>query len=168
MHNIQQQNQQGVTLLTALLLLFIMTLLTLSSINTTTLDSKVSSNLRNRDLSFQAAETTLKQAEAYIHNTYPLPSFDGSDGRLPYDPTRDLANDTTWDNLSSHAGASLPDILHITHKPEYIIEQLPAVGNSNGSLEAGLSLEESYYRITAKAQGATGNATVIVQSVYKR
>ncbi|HHL19879.1 MAG TPA: hypothetical protein ENJ33_09100, partial [Thiothrix sp.] len=143
MHPIKlKDQQQGVTLLTALMLLFIITLLTLNNVNTTLLDNKIASNLRDRDLSFQTAEIALKEAEKYIHNTYPLPIFNGSNGLLPYEPetTRDLAKDNVWNNLS-HTAVSLPTILHIATPPEYVIEQLPPAGNNNGSLEAGLAID---------------------------
>lgn len=161
--------QQGATLLTALMILLIMTLLTLNGVNSTILDNKISSNLRDRDLSFQAAEITLKEAEGYIHNTYPLPIFNGDNGLLPYEPSsaRDLADDGVWESVS-HADVTLPATLHISSTPEYVIEQLPFTGNNGGTLEAGLAIESAYYRATAKSTGATGNATVVLQSVIKR
>lgn len=166
---ILKHRQQGATLLIALMLLFIITLLTLNGVNTTILDSKIASNLRDRDLSFQTAEITLNEAEKYIHNTYPLPVFNGDNGLLPYEPetTRDLANDDIWDDYS-HTEISLPSLLHIANTPEYVIEQLPSAGNVNGSLEAGLAVENAYYRVTARSEGATGNSTVVLQSVIKR
>jgi type IV pilus assembly protein PilX len=164
-----KHQQQGVTLLTALMLLFIITLLTLSSVNSTLLDSKIASNLRDSDLSFQTAEITLKEAEKYIHNTVPLPVFNDSNGLLPYEPetTRDLANDIVWDSYS-HADVSLPTILHVATSPEYVIEQLPPTGNNNGTLEAGLAQENAYYRVTARSEGATGSSIVVLQAVIKR
>lgn len=166
--NIKHQ-QQGVTLLTALMLLFIITLLTLNSVNTTLLDSKIANNLRDSDLSFQTAEITLQEAEKYLHNTTPLPVFDDTNGLLPYKPetTRDLADDDVWDSFS-HTEVSLPTILHVANPPEYVIEQLPPTGNNNGTLEAGLAVENMYYQVTAKSTGATGNSTVVLQTVIKR
>jgi type IV pilus assembly protein PilX len=163
-----KHQQQGVTLLTALMLLFIITLLTLNSVNTTLLDSKIANNLRDSDLSFQTAEITLKEAEKYLHNTTTLPVFNDTNGLLPYEPetTRDLADDNVWDSFS-HTEVSLPTILHIATPPEYVIEQLPSTGN-NGTLEAGTPHENSYYQVTAKSKGATGNSVVVLQAVIKR
>ncbi len=164
----RKHQQQGVTLLTALMLLFIITLLTLNSVNTTLLDSKIASNLRDSDFSFQTAEITLKEAEKYLHTTEPLPIFNDTNGLLPYEPetTRILADDSVWDSVS-HTEVSLPTIFHIATPPEYVIEQLPSTGN-NGTLEAGTPHENAYYRVTAKSKGATGNSVVVLQTVIKR
>jgi type IV pilus assembly protein PilX len=163
-----KSRQQGVSLFMSLVILVILSLLTITGMNVSIIESKVSSNLRDRDLSFQAAETSLRRAENYLKTTYPLPLFNGTeDGLLFLDTTRDLKKTSVWNGLT-HRGGTDTTLLHIDSKPEYIIEQLPAVAESSGSLEAGQIVKESFFRITAKAKGATGASTVIVQSVFKR
>ena len=54
---------QGAVLVMSLLMLFVLTLIGVSGINTSTLEEKMSGNNRNRLLAFQAAETGIREAE---------------------------------------------------------------------------------------------------------
>lgn len=58
--------QRGATLLIALVLLVVMTLLGLSSIRSTSMQERMGANLYDRSLAFQAVESALREAEATI------------------------------------------------------------------------------------------------------
>ena len=62
----RQHKQNGATLLFALVLLLLMTVLGLSSIRGVSLQERMASNLNERDLAFQAAEAALLAAEKEI------------------------------------------------------------------------------------------------------
>jgi type IV pilus assembly protein PilX len=71
------KRQQGVSLLIVLLLLLIMTLLGLAGLRSTVMQERMSGNLLDRGIAFQAAETALREAEAIAATT---PVFPGSPG----------------------------------------------------------------------------------------
>ncbi|WP_031327456.1 PilX N-terminal domain-containing pilus assembly protein, partial [Xanthomonas phaseoli] len=56
--------QKGVSLVVVLILLLIMTLLGLAVLRSTVLEERMSANLVDRNLSFQAAEAALREGEA--------------------------------------------------------------------------------------------------------
>ncbi len=59
--------QRGISLIVILLLLLVMTLIGLAVLRTTLLQERMSANLRDRSLSFQAAEAALRDAEEFIN-----------------------------------------------------------------------------------------------------
>jgi type IV pilus assembly protein PilX len=81
---INRKSQSGSVLIISLLLLIVMTLLGLSSMNTTVMEERMAGNLRSSNLSFMAAESALREAEAlivtYTKNTRPDARTDGADG----------------------------------------------------------------------------------------
>ncbi len=58
--------QRGATLLVALVMLIVMTLLGLASIRSTSMQEKMGANLYDRSLAFQAVESALREAESGI------------------------------------------------------------------------------------------------------
>lgn len=61
--NMQIKNQTGAALIISMIILVLMTLLGLSSIRTSSLEEKMTANLRDQELAFQAAEIALRDAE---------------------------------------------------------------------------------------------------------
>jgi type IV pilus assembly protein PilX len=73
LRQLQSANQQtGAVLFISLIMLLLITLIGTTAIQTTTLDEKVTANLRNENMAFQAAETTLRQGERAL-SIWPLP-----------------------------------------------------------------------------------------------
>jgi type IV pilus assembly protein PilX len=61
--------QKGVTLIVSLVILLIMTIIGLQGISSTTLEERMARNYRDSQLSFQAAETALRDAEELVNTT---------------------------------------------------------------------------------------------------
>jgi len=64
----QPFNQKGIALPLTLILLFAMTLLGIATLRTTTLEENLSANSRLRQVAFNAAETTLRDAELHVQS----------------------------------------------------------------------------------------------------
>jgi len=71
----QQKRQSGVALFISLVLLLILTVLGLSSVQTTSLQERMARNARDTNLAFQAAESAVKDAEALIETFSSLVLF---------------------------------------------------------------------------------------------
>jgi len=180
--NRQQQHikqQHGAVLVMSLLMLFVLTLIGVSSISTTTMEEKMSGNSRNRHLALQAAETAISDAERFIKDNVnnPVAQFTnlGTNGlyNLGYGPTTTDATDKTWwpgANKRTY-GAAIQDL---SAAPEYTIEYLGETteesasdGNILGGEEgAGSGGSIHTFRITVRGTGLTTNSAVVIQSHF--
>lgn len=160
--------QRGVSLIVVLLLLLIMTLLGLASLRSTIMQEKMSSNLLDRSLGFQAAEAALREAEAVAATrpTFPTSGACNSSGLCPAptgsatDRWRDTA--TVWHSATVSLGN-----LH-SMAPQYIIEPLGPAPNWPGcdrEIPAQPNCFSPRYRITARSS-STNRAQVILQANY--
>ncbi|MFT7413442.1 MAG: type IV pilus assembly protein PilX [Methylophagaceae bacterium] len=162
--------QQGVALVISLIMLLLMTLLAISSMNTTILEEKMAGNYKDRNMAFQAAEAGVRAGETYLRTTPVLPVFDGTTLGL-YKPTVSGSSQwerVVWTKTSNEVREYLNSLSNVAAKPLYIIEELLPVNDTGGSLEAGVALENRYYRITSQAVGGTDTAVVMLQTTYKR
>mgnify|MGYP003385910985 FL=1 len=172
MLTLTKYSQQGVALVVSLVMLLVMSLLAVSSMNTTVLEEKMAGNYKDRNMAFQAAEAGLRAGETFLRTTPVLPLFDGTIAGL-YQPTssglpRWNEGVVTWSaagEVKTYPASTLSDI---SSPPVYIIEELAPIKDAGGSLEAGVALERRYYRITSRAVGGTDTAVVMLQSTYKR
>jgi len=76
--------QHGFVLITGLIFLVIITLLALSSMNTTTLQEKLASNLREQSRATEASEAVLRQGEALVGD---FDEYRPSGQQYTFDPT---------------------------------------------------------------------------------
>jgi type IV pilus assembly protein PilX len=158
--------QRGVALVVALILLLLVTMIGLAGMRGTTLQERMTSNLYDRELAFQAAESALRAAETAI-----------------------IADNTAFQtNCSSTACTTTPATTGITWispslslgdlaaAPRYHIQYLGEgsedssdVDTCGGAAEYGTSgctkTVARYYRITARSAGGDGRAAVWLQSI---
>ncbi|ORU90200.1 MAG: hypothetical protein A6F71_04330 [Cycloclasticus sp. symbiont of Poecilosclerida sp. M] len=165
------KKQAGAILFVSLIMLLLMTLLGISGMQTTVLEERMAGNFKDRNMSLQAAESALREAEEYLRVTPILPSF--TDGILGhYQPT--TAGAARWDTITNWSDPANGAISYtgkldgIASPPAYIVEELPTITESGGSLETGVAVQNRYYRITTNAVGGTNTAVVMLQSTYKR
>lgn len=180
--------QRGVALVVVLILLLIMTLLGLASLRGTLLEERMSANLYDRSLSFQAAEAAMREAEIRADGLVPatdLPAA-GCEAGLCAEPDPDepdrWTDDTVW--TSTQSAVASTDLGDTAAAPaRYIIEWLPKRDPSTGALvDGGGWLDGSCttakvlpapscddvsfrYRITVRSQ-VQGRAAVMLQSTY--
>ena len=171
MNHLYHQKQSGVALFVSLIMLLLLTIIGITSLNTTLLEEKMAGNMINRGLAFQAAESGLKGGENYLKTTTVLPVFQeptasGSGHYLPSTTNISRWNLVDWTDNTEYANSGT--LSGVAADPQYIIEELPAVKESGGSLEVGVAGEVRYYRVTSRGVGGTDNAVVMLQSTYKR
>jgi len=170
--------QRGSALIVSLLILLVLTLIGVTSMSTTSLQSKMATNSREYNLAFQAAESALRDGETDMLMTNPtvfdsscttglcLPSTVGTpvwSSGSPYWASARL--------YGSQTGAAALSFL--ATPPKYLIEKLPlanptvpgrAISNLPNYGSGGLV---QYYRVTAFGTGGNGSAAVMVQSIYQ-
>jgi len=170
-----QRWQSGSVLILALLILVVLTILGVSSMSTTSLEEKMAGNFRDRQIAFNAAETALAEAEAYINDSINSASvFTNSNGLYDsYDgPTQHDAFEDAWWTASNSIGQS-EAIDEVKTQPRYTIEYRGDIGEAEGTSvniggygETSGGGEITSFRITVRATGLTDNSVVFLQSYY--
>lgn len=161
--------QKGVSLLVVLVLLLIMTLLGLAILRGTMMEERMTANMYERGLSFQAAESALREGEA-VAGTIPVAPNAGCNAAGvcalpdPAQPDRWLdANFSGWVNGTAIAGATpAPPPSH--YFIEYMGEAPSWPGCDRQIPMHGLCMTPSY-RVTARSTAAD-RATVVLQSNF--
>lgn len=181
--------QRGVALVVVLILLLIMTLLGLASLRGTLLEERMSANLYDRSLSFQAAEAAMREAEIRADGLVPatdLPAA-GCEAGLCAEPDPDEPDrwtvDTVW--TSTQSAVASTDLGDTAAAPaRYIIEWLPRRDDTGALVDGGgwpdapgscttakvmppppCDNVSFRFRITVRSQ-AEGRAAVMLQSTY--
>jgi len=177
METIMPTKQKGVTLVFSLVILVTLTILGISTIQSTRTELAMAGNQRESILMFQAAEMGLKAAETFIANSTSNGDFNNSSlGLSTVDAQStsfelDYFDAATWAiNASQAAGTDV----FSSAKPRYIIEymgdrkQNPLTSSVNignyGSGQTGSTV--SIYRATARGVGLTGNSFRYLQSYF--
>ncbi len=154
-----KKNQTGAVLIVSLVMLMLVTLIGVSGMQTTILEERMSSNYRDQNTAFQAAEATLLIARTYILNNTIGYSGDGGllDTNHDEEPKKKYYKKAFWTNANS---TSTPDDygekFNLLSDPRYIIKKIDQVGNV------------SRYRVTARAEGASPGTQVILEAIYER
>ncbi|MFC5569443.1 PilX N-terminal domain-containing pilus assembly protein [Lysobacter yangpyeongensis] len=159
------------TLITVLILLLVIALLGLASLRGTLMEERMSSSVRDRGLSFQAAEAALREGELLASTKPALPASGCSKGLCAKpDPTAAPVweDEAVW----TDAPETLVNLGTETARPKFIVELLANNVPPRGSCttehvigESACSGTESRYRITALSR-ANGRAEVMLQSIY--
>jgi type IV pilus assembly protein PilX len=172
--------QQGIALVVALILLVIITLVGLAAVSGTIMQNKMASNQYDRQIAFQSAESTLRQARTWLladdTDRSAIRDCTQRDNPCASNPFADGGAGTTADKLGDLA----------TDSPEYIVEKVALGGGGTGTgcdsangkqrnaefNGACLDTVEAatYYRITARSGDPTqvgDRAIVTLQSVIR-
>ncbi len=181
--------QQGVALITGLIFLVVLTLLSITAARMSSLEERMSGNMRDRALAMQAAEMTLRDAERDIAGgagvTRAVPIAGG--GITPFSPT--CLNGLCYNGPFGTGPVASPTLPDWNVTPVWSLVDMTAApsvayGDNTGATKiAGLSAKSRYiiecvpknevgkiiyyYRITVRAQGANSNTVVWLQEVLR-
>lgn len=170
------RRQRGVSLVVVLILLLIMTLLGLAVLRSTLLEERMSANLLDRNLSFQAAEAALREGEAVAaaqtkaQQDALAAAAAGGACNNGVCPRPDPSAVERWKSPSMSWRAATTNVGSVASAPEFFVEYM---GTSESWFECNLDPRYTgsdiclrpVYRITARSQAA-GRASVVVQSNF--
>ncbi len=168
------ERQQGVALIVALIFLLLMNILAVTALGTTTLEERMASNMSDKNIAFQAAESALTAGEVWIGGQMNKPVFDpanGTDGlHLPSLSAVQVWEESTgvWSSTDVFAYSGMQGI---SQQPSYLIEDLGTIPDDKGSLLLPTNYKSSgknLFRVTARGNGRTDTAVVMLQSVYEK
>jgi len=162
-----QNRQKGSVLLVSLIMLLLLTLIAVGGMQGTILQERMTGNLRDRDLAFQAAEAALREAEELVRDDPDSGDYaendDGfyevnDDNRPEWFSRSDIENGNGFITY----GGNFPGV---AAQPRYFIERL---GIEEAPLDASDPVPlPSYFRITALGTGGADNTQVVLATVYK-
>jgi len=162
--------QRGAALITALLLLVVLTILGVSVMQMSRVQEKMAGNTRDINVGFETAEGALRNAEALIR-VQPLRPNTCTDNSCPYrgDDLGDVANQNAdwWvTNGRAFADSSGGQMTGVAENPRYVIEQITMLPDVPDPTDPGAL--RTFYRVTARSTGASGLSNTIVQSTFAR
>lgn len=169
-------NERGLTLFISLIFLLLLTLIGMAAMTTDSLESALATNNQDSDVAFQAAETGLTVAEAYVENQVtPGSGFNAScTGGLCLPSTTSSA-DWAWaggaanwlvpsvNNISLAGGSNV--VPGVAMQPEFIVELLPNLPRTNLGLPSQTQ-QGTAYRITAVGWGKRLSSHAMLQVVF--
>ena len=165
------KKQNGSVLIISLLILVAMTLIGVTAMRTTVMEEKMTSNMRDMELAFQAAEAALIDGEAVMESLVTNSSFDGTGGRYSAaDADPDFYDTATWSDSNSFAYSGTLD--YVENQPRIIMKYVGQIEGDSGSLKtsgygARRASTVSNFRVTSRGTGAAGDTTrVMLQSYY--
>lgn len=127
--NVKKQ-QSGAALLVALIMLLVSTMIGLASIRGTTLNEKMSSNMYDRSLSYQAAESALRAGEAALLAN-PAIALDCMVAGVPCPPipaSTFINSNVDWTSVG--ASYQVNDAL-LGSTPQFYVEKMGEVGGTD-------------------------------------
>jgi len=182
------KRQQGVALFMSLVMLLILTLLGLSSIQSTSMQERMSRNARDSNLAFQGAESAIREAELILEDANSLLPFQAANTNGYYDaagngnvniytcsgsqvPPACFDWDTAANNSRQFATVST-NIDGVAAQPKYIIEFIKTVVSDEDRLNLDNIGQDTgsgrtqIFRVTTYGTGGTNTAHVMIQSTY--
>ena len=129
---------------------------------------------RDMNLSFQAAETALREAEYFIESQTDesIFDFDTSENEI-YSQTQGEPEDLfvlDWNDTNSKATTGT--LIGVTTSPRYMIKKLKKVGGSNltitGYGDDDATPRPTIFRVTVRGTGGTNNRATLLRSHYSK
>ncbi len=172
------RRQAGMALFISLVLLLVLTIIGVSSVQTSTLETRMARNEHDVLLAFQAAESALRDAEDLLEGVVTIAAFTaaGNDGLWDIP---DLGEPNRWEDPDIWGGdgsvAAPTDVgTVVAAPPRYFIEHIASIEREENAFQ----IDDPYavtatdrveiFRITALGTGGTDNARVMLQSTYGR
>jgi len=173
--------QRGAVLIFCLVFLLVLTLMGVSSMESTVLEERMAGNMQDYNAAFQAAESALTEAEQWlaVQLLWPVSSDNGSTGvwvRQSMDP--DTGNSVPWWEEPALETAAwwqenarpAPGSPALDAAPRFIIEEFREA-TLGESVAIGTGVQQQarvFHRITARGVGRSDSSVVYLQSTYVR
>ena len=163
-----RKKQAGVVLFVSLIFILMITMLAVTSIQSTTVTERIAGNSRDKSVAFQAAETALRDAESFLEPLSVSPATDAlfNNRNGLYDSRADT--NVHWNTVNGgyRTYTGLPNV---NAQPQYMIELLPEELFAEESLVSGKPVESlyRYYRVTSLGTGSSDSSIVMLQSIYR-
>jgi len=175
------RHEGGFALAMTLIMLLVLTILGVTAMNMSSLQQKMAGNMQESQVAFQAAESAVREAEAWLlARPAPAPllapptvcTTPTTVCTLGVGDTIESQNEAWWDTNSREFGAAggTPDLVKAGSKdPRYVIEYIETHPYSlNQDPNVTYPRGRYYYRISAQGWGNAPSAKALLQTTYVR
>ena len=183
--------QRGTILFISLVILLLLTIIGVTAMSNVTMEERMAGNLRDSDLSLQAAEAALRVGEDWLRPLTAEPAQCSTlgtacatvwaEGALPdlgyQDATFWAANARTYTNVGGGAvltGGDTGDTgpqaggAYVAAAPQFIIHQQKFVRDSNVIGHSSALEGDLYYRVTGHGVGGSASAETVLQTSFTK
>jgi len=180
--SVTHKRQTGAALVVSLMLLIILTLLGLSGMQSTVMQERMSNNVRDKGMAFQAAESALRNGENWVKDQLmptrgTLTVQDGSSCSAPCDlvDLNDYSTMTSkdfnwWKTNGRIYSHTMPTGTgEVASAPRFIVEEHSEQRDSLADPTSTSSPPvRTLYRLTAVGVGGTVTAESMIETLYAR
>ncbi|WP_373083410.1 PilX N-terminal domain-containing pilus assembly protein [Zhongshania sp.] len=165
--------QSGAALIVSLVFMLILTIISIASMQTATLQERMAGNMKDNTIAFQAAEAALRLAEVDLKSGV-VGVFDGTGGRYLSCPdpgdTRTACASPDWADYKSSGWKVLVNkVPDVSKQPEYIIQQLNRASSKDTVLDSDrVVARDGFFRVIARGYGASDRNMVVLTTTFKR
>ena len=147
----------------------LMMLIAVAVVRNATLEERMASNARNRQLALEAAEAVVRDAESALFSAPPFEPYDPAsfkadctnglcDGSVSARWQTTIWADTTKTRSFANAASNLAGL---SNQPRYIVEQIGQDGGQQGKI-----CPRFLFRIVGRGLGADGSE-VFIEEIYR-
>jgi type IV pilus assembly protein PilX len=183
---LNKQKQEGIVLFMSLVMLLLLTVLGVSSIQTTSLQQRMARNANDGNLAFQAAELALKDGENLLQGLNSLIVFGDAGAPATLAPnqangyyyeagpglTPNWLRPGVWNGAAPFSRVSNTAMTGVNAQPRYIVEHVKTVITDADTLNLDNIGQDTgggrteIFRVTARGTGATETAQAMIQGTY--
>jgi len=157
------QTMRGATLIVALIMLALIAIIGFGALQTTTMEEKMAGNLRDKTISFQAAEAGLRDREGWLREQSSAPA---TTEWLVAKGDLDLSLPFPFGAAAKEYGeAGVIDINGVSADPKMVMEQMEFVPDS---LDYNEVRGRDFYRIFSYGSGQTASSVTLLESTYAK
>lgn len=163
------KKQHGATLPITLIILLLITIIGIAALQSSLFEEKMSASSRDRERSFEAAETSMSDGQSWLFSLTQFPNSSTNCSSVPcvltYNPSiyPEFQSPSWWatngTTVSTTATASLP---------KYVVEYQRFVSDDKTIGYNYVTQGSHFFRITSQGAGITDKAKTILQGSLKR
>lgn len=167
--------QKGAALLTSLLILLVLTLLALSGMQGSLLQEKMTSAVREGQISLEAAEYAVREAEELLElNTVTLGNFGSDNGLYTRAGAPNPLADSTWNSSGTASLEATGFPLTLAENPRFFIEYIGETSSAESPGDLQITNYDDHtggskplgFRIVAWSSGRNGETRRVIESYY--
>ena len=175
------RQQKGVALFLTLTILLILTVLGISSVQTASMQERMSRNYRDVNIAFQGAEAATAEAEEFLEGMANIGVFPDDGAGCAAGLCNSIDGTARWTGLNWDEGDAniiettiTKDELGAAMEPMYMIEYVAKVTIEQDTLnignvgQGGSSGRAYVFRITSRGTGGTEASKAMISSLYGR
>lgn len=183
--------QQGAALAVSLIILTLMTVIGITAVKSSVIENRIATNMYDKQMSFEAAEAALRDAEAWLTAQESSPDTAMAKGAtstvtiwVKGYPTNTHAgveadkamlkfsDDAIWDIYGEDYGVAnnlteSQKMPGLAADPQFIVEQFTFIPDDLSAETLAAGRGEFYYRITARARGGSSTSETLLQTIYR-